>query len=133
MSITITNVLLKKNGDYIVNDKYLVHKQGNWQDKLVGLTAWLKSNTPTLEMSVVDMRLRKIGKIKKMGHRLMSETDWYVTRKAETETAIPANIIAYRKAIRDTIINEETFINAQEDTRIIGSRETEWPIKEANR
>lgn len=32
---------------------------------------------------------------------LLAETDWYVTKATETDTAVPANVTAYRTALRN--------------------------------
>tara|TARA_R100000329_G_scaffold74339_1_gene64460 strand:- start:213 stop:710 length:498 start_codon:yes stop_codon:yes gene_type:complete len=41
----------------------------------------------------------------------LSKYDWYITRKAEKDTAIPSNIQTYRDAIRTTCTTRETEIN----------------------
>ena len=38
--------------------------------------------------------------VKQWAGRLLSYTDWYVTRQAETGTPIPEDILAYRQAVR---------------------------------
>ena len=39
-------------------------------------------------------------KTKKYAHGLLVKTDWYVTRKAESSTAIPSDIATYRADVR---------------------------------
>ena len=43
---------------------------------------------------------------------LLSNTDWYVTRKSETDTAIPANVTTYRAAVRTACAAREAEIAA---------------------
>ena len=43
---------------------------------------------------------------------LLAQTDWYVTRKSETDTAIPANVTTYRTAVRTVCGTRETEIAA---------------------
>ena len=46
---------------------------------------------------------------------LLAQYDWYVTRKAEKETAIPSDIVTYRDGIRTTCKTREDEINACSD------------------
>ena len=43
---------------------------------------------------------------------LLASSDWYVVRKAENDTAIPADVLAYREAVRTTSGTREDEINA---------------------
>ena len=47
---------------------------------------------------------------------LLSNTDWYVTRKSETDTAIPANVTTYRTAVRTVCGTREAKIAAVSTT-----------------
>jgi len=47
---------------------------------------------------------------------MLSDTDWYVTRKAETDTAIPSNVTTYRAAVRTACAARETEIAAVSTT-----------------
>jgi len=47
---------------------------------------------------------------------LLAQTDWYVTRKSETDTAIPSNVTTYRAAVRTACAARETEIAAVETT-----------------
>lgn len=53
-----------------------------------------------------------IAKQKEIAGSLLANTDWYVTRKAETDTAIPADVLAYREAVRTISGTREGEINA---------------------
>ena len=44
--------------------------------------------------------------------KLLAATDWYVTRKAETDVAVPSVVSTYRAAVRTTCGTRETEINA---------------------
>lgn len=48
--------------------------------------------------------------------RILSETDWYVTRKSEKSTAIPSNITTHRDAVRTKQAEMETAITNAADT-----------------
>ena len=47
---------------------------------------------------------------------LLAQTDWYVTRKAEADTAIPSNVTTYRAAVRTACAAREAEIAAVETT-----------------
>ena len=53
---------------------------------------------------------------KQIAAGLLSTTDWYVTRKSETDTAIPSNVTTYRAAVRTACAARETEINAAANT-----------------
>ena len=53
-----------------------------------------------------------VAKQKEIAGSLLAPSDWYVTRKAETDTAIPADVLAYREAVRTTSGTREGEINA---------------------
>ena len=47
---------------------------------------------------------------------LLAQTDWYVTRKSETDTAIPSNVTTYRAAVRTACAAREAEIAAVSTT-----------------
>ena len=49
---------------------------------------------------------------KQIAGTLLAPTDWYVTRKAETDAAIPAAVLAYRESVRTICGTRETEIAA---------------------
>jgi hypothetical protein len=53
-----------------------------------------------------------ISSAKRDANNLLSPTDWYSSRKAELNTAIPDNILADRKKIRDKVDTIETEVAA---------------------
>lgn len=62
-----------------------------------------------------------VSKTKDTADKLLSQTDWYVIRKAETSTAIPADITTRRAEIRDYCNTKETAINATADTAALAA------------
>ena len=66
-----------------------------------GVTAGLKTNW--------------IAQTKTTGNSKLASSDWYVTRKSETDTAIPSAITTYRSAVRTATGTIETAINACDD------------------
>jgi len=57
-----------------------------------------------------------IEQVKDQAQGLLNETDWYVTRKAEEDTAIPSSITTHRKAVRAKQAEMETAITNAADT-----------------
>lgn len=57
-----------------------------------------------------------ISKQKDTAGKLLAATDWMVTRKAETDTAIPADTTTYRASVRTVCGEREAQITACADT-----------------
>jgi len=58
------------------------------------------------------LKSNHVARIKSQAAGLLSSTDWYVIRNAESGTAIPANISTYRAAVRSKSNDMEALINA---------------------
>ena len=65
--------------------------------------------------SLSDVKSNKITQAKSSANSMLSQTDWYVVRKAETNTATPDEITAFRTAVRTCYGNLKTAINAASD------------------
>ena len=66
---------------------------------------------------VVTLGLKSIwvAKTKTTANSLLASTDWYVTRKSESNVAIPSTISTYRTAVRTASGTIETAINGCAD------------------
>ena len=77
------------------------------------------------------LKTRWVEMQKETAGRLLAKYDWYVVRKAEKTTAIPAAIKTYRDAIRTTCTTRENEINACSDVaalkKLIDGTITAWP------
>ena len=51
--------------------------------------------------------------------QLLAGSDWYVTRKSETDVAIPSNVATYRAAVRTVCGTRETEIAAVSTTEAL--------------
>jgi len=64
-------------------------------------------------------------------NNLLSVDDWYVTRKAEKEVAIPSSIATYRDSVRTIYETRKSEINAVSDVAalitLVDSTITKWP------
>ena len=68
-----------------------------------------------------------VAQQKEIAGSLLANTDWYVTRKAETGAAIPADVLAYREAVRTTSGTREGEINACTTTEELVALVTNQP------
>jgi hypothetical protein len=76
-----------------------------------------KDGDPVLDADGVQiinkgLKTEWVAQQKEIASSLLASSDWYVTRKAENDTAIPADVLAYREAIRTTSGTREAEINA---------------------
>ena len=52
-------------------------------------------------MTIEDAKLYKLEELRRNTHSLLSETDWYITRKTELDIDIPQSVLDMRQEIRD--------------------------------
>jgi hypothetical protein len=76
-----------------------------------------EDNNPMLDedgVQIVTLGLKSyaIATTKAQAAGMLSATDWYVTRKAETDTAIPEAVLTYRAAVRAASGTIENFITS---------------------
>ena len=53
------------------------------------------------QMVILGLKSQAIALTKSQAAGLLEPTDWYVTRKAETDVAIPSEILTYRQSVRE--------------------------------
>jgi hypothetical protein len=53
-----------------------------------------------VQLVTKGLKSNAIATVKQQAAGLLTPTDWYVTRKAETDTVIPSDILTYRQSIR---------------------------------
>ena len=68
------------------------------------------------EVKTRGLKHNLIKNVKAQANQLLSQTDWYVTRKSEKSTAIPSNITTWRNGIRSKQAAMETSITNANDT-----------------
>ena len=101
-----------KNEDYYTNSLGDNVVAGN------GSVSKTWSNTAKT-LSVVQAN--KVENAKLNAKSMLDRTDWYVVRKAETSTATPDEITAYRTAVRTCYGNLKTAINAASDVDAVAA------------
>ena len=76
----------------------------------VGDDAITRTYTNNAVSDLTGLKTNKITGAKSYAHQLLSNTDWYVVRNAETSTAIPSEITAFRTAVRTNYAALKTAI-----------------------
>ena len=70
----------------------------------------------TNTVRVEGLKTKLITQIKQQASNILSQTDWYITRKTEKSTAIPSAITTHRDAVRTKQASMETAITNAADT-----------------
>ena len=68
------------------------------------------------DVKVKGLKTILIENVKAQAAGILSNTDWYVTRKSEKNTAIPSAITTHRNAVRTKQASMETAITNASDT-----------------
>ena len=68
------------------------------------------------EVATRGLKYNFIKTVKAQAKGLLNQTDWYITRKAEKNTAIPSNITTWRDGIRTKQAEMETAITNASNT-----------------
>ena len=117
------------NNPKLLNDREESDENGN--------PLYVKVYDPITE-EMVDSSERLVTKglksqwtaqVKDSANKLLAPTDWYVIRKAESNTAIPANVVTFRAAVKTECDRLETAIDAVTDVpELITAVNTQnWP------
>jgi len=76
---------------------------------------WNSDESALLPRPLAGLQASKVEEAKRQSANALSETDWYVVRKTETNVAIPTEITAYRTAVRTNYASLKTAINDASD------------------
>ena len=123
----------KKDQEYYVNtnqsfvfaDGKITASYGSATAKAHADTLWTQEDSDNGDLpsdkSVGDVKVRGlkynfIQTIKKQAAGILQDTDWYITRKADTGTAVPSSITNHRAAVRTKCAEMETAIINAADT-----------------
>ena len=71
------------------------------------------------ELNTRGLKYEKIQQIKKQAASILVETDWYIIRKADANTAVPSAITDHRAAVRTKAAAQETQITNASNTAAI--------------
>ena len=76
---------------------------------------WNSDGDALLPKPVADLKLKLVLQAKETSASMLASSDWYVIRKTETDVAVPAEITAYRTAVRTNYGSLKTAINDASD------------------
>ena len=76
---------------------------------------WNSDGDALLPKPVADLKTTLVSQAKQTSASMLSDSDWYVVRKTETNTATPDEITAYRTAVRTNYTSLKTAINDASD------------------
>ena len=68
------------------------------------------------DVKTEGLKTQLIRQVKKEAARILQDTDWYITRKADAGTAVPSSITNHRAAVRTKAAEQETAITNAADT-----------------
>jgi hypothetical protein len=98
------------------NNKVISYFGSATPKQLEDVDATDEDNEPVLQdgkqVVIKGLKSQKISISKQQTAGLLQSTDWYVTRKADTGTAIPQEIQDFRTEVRIVSNQQETQINA---------------------
>ena len=100
------------SGSYGDSDYYTNSESSPVYDASAGTVVITKSKTAK---DLTTLKTNKTKSIEDSANSLMSGTDWYVTRKSETSTAIPSTVTAYRTAVRLVCNSTKTALGNASD------------------
>ena len=129
------NVVLKVNKGWTDDNnfkhprqwiRYTADEKDNWgvsweDDTVLGAFdsfyywGWNSDGDALLPKPLAGLKSNKVTEAKETSANYLKDTDWYVTRKSEANTAIPAEITAYRTAVRVNYTTLKTAINNASD------------------
>jgi len=76
---------------------------------------WNSDGDALLPKPLAELQSSKVSDAKQISASMLSDTDWYVVRKTETDVDVPAEITAYRTAVRTNYASLKTAINNVSD------------------
>jgi len=113
------------NEQYNFADGQVTRSWGTATAKNVADTLWtqadsdngfLPSDKEVGDVKTEGLKTVLIRDIKKQAAGILQETDWYIIRKADADTAVPSSITTHRAAVRTKAAQMETFITNAADT-----------------
>jgi len=78
-----------------------------------------KSTFAKDDVKIEGLKTIRIRTVKSQAANILAETDWYIVRKADANTAIPSAITTYRAAVRTKCAAMETAITNASNTPAI--------------
>jgi hypothetical protein len=73
------------------------------------------------------LKSQNIAQVKQTAGSLLAQTDWYVVRKADIGTDVPADVVTYRAAVRAEADRLEAAIAAVSSIESLIAVQADWP------
>ena len=94
------------------------HADTTWtQDEIDDGKAPAGADTDTI--AIRGLKYNRIQTIKSQAASILQDTDWYIVRKADANTAVPSAITTFRAAVRSKAAAMETLITNASNTAAI--------------
>ena len=94
------------------------HADTTWtQDEIDDGKAPAGADTDTI--AIRGLKYNRIQTIKSQAASILQDTDWYIVRKADANTAVPSAITTFRAAVRSKAAAMETLITNASNTPAI--------------
>ena len=119
---------INTNESYSFADNQVTRSWGTATAKAHADTLWtqqdsddgdLPSDKSVGDVKVEGLKTKLIRTVKAQAEGLLNQTDWYITRKAEKNTAIPSAITTWRDGIRTKQAAMETLITNASNTEAL--------------
>lgn len=81
----------------------------------------------TEQVVTKGLKSQNIAQVKQTAGSLLAQTDWYVVRKADIGTDVPADVTAYRAAVRAEADRLEVAIAVVSDVAGLIAVQADWP------
>jgi hypothetical protein len=81
----------------------------------------------TEQVVTKGLKSQNIAQVKQTAGSLLAQTDWYVVRKADIGTDVPADVVTYRAAVRAEADRLEAAIAAVSDVAGLIAVQADWP------
>ena len=97
----------------------IAHADTKWTQAQIddpSLVGQAPAGADTNTVRIEGLKTKLIRDVKKKAQSQLNITDWYITRKAEKDTAIPSSITTHRDAVRAKQAEMETAITNASDT-----------------
>ena len=116
---------INTNQSYAFADATVTATYGSATAKAHADTLWtqqdsddglLPSDKSVGDVKVEGLKTTLIRTVKAQAAGILQDTDWYITRKADAETAVPSSITTHRAAVRTKCAEQETLITNAADT-----------------
>ena len=98
------------------------HADTNWTQAQIddpSLVGTAPDGADTNTVRLEGLKTKKIRTVKSQAAGILQDTDWYIVRKADADTAVPSAITTYRAAVRTKCAEMETAITNAADTPAI--------------